>query len=112
MEEKKTLTVVEAARYLGTGRNQTYAAIRTGEIPSIRIGSRILVPKAALDDMLSRPPKATPSVVNFREPVVRKVLININLLEPDFDRLKGEATNRGMSLRGCAVALILEGLNK
>jgi excisionase family DNA binding protein len=38
---------------LGIGRNQAYEAAHRGEIPSIRIGKRILVPVAALDRLLN-----------------------------------------------------------
>ena len=41
--EKLTGTIDEAAEVLGTGRNQTYEAARRGEIPTIRMGKRILV---------------------------------------------------------------------
>ena len=47
--EKRTYTVPEAAVVLGIGRNAAYEAARTHQIPSIRIGKRILVPAAALD---------------------------------------------------------------
>ena len=40
-----TITVGEAARYLGIGRNSAYEAVRRGEIPSIRIGRRIVIPR-------------------------------------------------------------------
>lgn len=43
----------DTGKLLGLGRNAVYAAIARGEIPSIRIGKRILVPKAALDRMLA-----------------------------------------------------------
>lgn len=49
---RRTLTIVEAAQALGIGRNQGYEAARRGEIPTIRIGKRILVPAAALERML------------------------------------------------------------
>ncbi len=52
-KEKLTLTVDEAARCLGIGRNSAYEAIAKGEIPVIRVGKRLLVPKAALAKMLS-----------------------------------------------------------
>lgn len=45
-------TVMEAAALLGLGRNSTYERINRGEIPSIRLGKRLLVPKAALERML------------------------------------------------------------
>ena len=47
-----TLTIEEAARRLGIGRNQCYQAAHRGDIPVIRIGERLLVPRAALDRML------------------------------------------------------------
>jgi excisionase family DNA binding protein len=43
-----TLTVQEVAALLRIGRSSAYAAIRAGEIPSVRIGHRLLVPTAAL----------------------------------------------------------------
>ena len=49
-----TLTVPEAGRVLGVGRNAAYEAARAGEIPTIRIGKRILVPVAALERMLAQ----------------------------------------------------------
>jgi excisionase family DNA binding protein len=51
--ERQTLTVEEAARLLGIGRNSAYEAVRRGEIPAIRIGKRFVVPRAALERMLS-----------------------------------------------------------
>ena len=49
---RRTATIVEVAKVLGVGRNQAYEAVRRGEIPSIRIGKRLLVPLAALERML------------------------------------------------------------
>lgn len=43
----------DAGRRLGIGRAATYEAARRKEIPTIRIGRRILVPKAALERMLA-----------------------------------------------------------
>jgi excisionase family DNA binding protein len=48
-----TVTTAEAARLLGISRNLAYEAARRGEIPTIRIGRRILVPIAALERLLS-----------------------------------------------------------
>ncbi len=50
--ERKTLTIPETAKILGIGLNQTYEAAKRGEIPTIKIGKRILVPLAALRRML------------------------------------------------------------
>jgi len=52
-KSRATITVEEMAIRLGIGRNTAYQAVRTGEIPSIRIGRRILVPVAAFEKMLS-----------------------------------------------------------
>jgi excisionase family DNA binding protein len=50
--ERMTLTIPEAAKALGIGRNAGYEAARRGDIPTIRIGKRLLVPRAALERML------------------------------------------------------------
>lgn len=50
---RQTLTVTEAAKRLGVGRASAYEAARTGQIPTVRIGKRILVPVAALERMLA-----------------------------------------------------------
>jgi len=52
--ERLTITVDEAATRLGLSRNGAYEAVRRGEIPSLRIGRRVLVPRAALERMLDR----------------------------------------------------------
>jgi excisionase family DNA binding protein len=46
------MTVTECARFLGIGRNAAYEAVRRVELPAIRIGRRLLVPKAALRQLL------------------------------------------------------------
>lgn len=48
------MTVPEAGQMLGLSRNAAYAAAERGEIPTIRIGRLLKVPKAALDRMLER----------------------------------------------------------
>lgn len=50
-----TLTVPQTAVLLGLSRNSTYEAAERGEIPTIRIGRRILVPTARLLDLLRTP---------------------------------------------------------
>lgn len=57
MEDTKlTLSVEEAAKQLGIGRNLAYDKVKTGEIPVIKIGKRLLVPKKALEKLLAEPP--------------------------------------------------------
>ena len=52
MKKRLTMTVPEAAQKLGIGRNQGYEAARSGQIPTIKIGKRLLVPVTALENKL------------------------------------------------------------
>ncbi|MGI8683849.1 MAG: helix-turn-helix domain-containing protein [Acidimicrobiales bacterium] len=49
-----TLTVEEAAQLLGISRALGYELVARGELPSIRLGRRIVVPRRALDALLER----------------------------------------------------------
>jgi excisionase family DNA binding protein len=49
---KATFTVDETAALLGISRPTAYEGCRTGDIPSIRVGRRLLVPRAALQQLL------------------------------------------------------------
>jgi len=51
-ESTAVLTVTEAAELLRLARNTAYAAAKRGDIPTVRIGRRILVPRDALERML------------------------------------------------------------
>jgi excisionase family DNA binding protein len=50
--QRLTMTVEEAAVVLGISRATAYDAVSRGEIPCIRIGRRILIPKVALQRLL------------------------------------------------------------
>jgi excisionase family DNA binding protein len=55
--EKKSLTigVVEAGRrYLGIGRDASYAAVHDGLIPVIRVGRLLRVPVRAMEALLDQ----------------------------------------------------------
>lgn len=47
-----TITVPEAGQMLGIGRDSAYAAAARGEIPTLRIGRRLVVPAPKLLAML------------------------------------------------------------
>lgn len=51
--EKLTLTVDQTAEKLGISRASAYEGIHNGQIPHIRIGKRILVPLAAIENLLA-----------------------------------------------------------
>lgn len=50
--ERRTLTVPEVAETLGISTDSVYLAIRRGEIPALRLGRRLLVPREAIDRLL------------------------------------------------------------
>ncbi len=52
-DEPLTLSVPAATKILRLSTASTYTAVRTGQIPSIRFGSRILIPRVALERILS-----------------------------------------------------------
>ena len=55
MDDKHSLTlkVGEAAKLLGISRGLAYQLAREGKLPVIRLGRRMLVPKKALEMLLS-----------------------------------------------------------
>ena len=58
-DSSPTLTVDETAALLGISRGLAFLAVRTGELPSIRIGRRILIPRQRLLDLINNPPTGT-----------------------------------------------------
>jgi excisionase family DNA binding protein len=56
--DKKTLSIPEVGKVLGIGRSAAYEAARSGQLPTIRIGRRILVPLVALERLLEQAGRA------------------------------------------------------
>ncbi|MFQ5924939.1 MAG: helix-turn-helix domain-containing protein [Dehalococcoidia bacterium] len=54
-DQRLTLTVEETAKLLGIGRQLAYDRVKTGEIPVIKVGRRLLVPRRALEKLLEDP---------------------------------------------------------
>jgi excisionase family DNA binding protein len=52
--ERRTLSVSEAAQVLGISRAHAYDCVRTGELPSITLGRRVVVPRQAIEELLAR----------------------------------------------------------
>ena len=55
-----TLTVPQAGRVLNLAKASAYEAAHRGELPTIRVGRRLLVPTAALRRMLQLDEPASP----------------------------------------------------
>ena len=53
VRKRLTMTIPEAAEKLGVSRNLAYDAAKRGDIPTIKIGNRILVPIAAFERLLA-----------------------------------------------------------
>jgi len=54
IEERYCMTVPEAARRLCVSRNFGYELVKRGELPVIRFGKRLLIPRIALERMLEK----------------------------------------------------------
>jgi excisionase family DNA binding protein len=50
--DRSTITVEQAAPILGIGRSTAYVLARCGELPTLRLGRRYVVPVAGLRRML------------------------------------------------------------
>ena len=50
--QRRTLTVPEAAQLLGVSPRLLYEEVRRGNVPSIRVGHRVLISRAHLAAML------------------------------------------------------------
>ncbi len=50
---RELLRVHEVARLLGIGRSKTYELIARGELPSLRIGRLVRVPRHALEQWIA-----------------------------------------------------------
>ena len=50
--DRLTLTVEEAGRLLGISRALAYELVARGELPSLRLGRRIVVPRRALERLV------------------------------------------------------------
>ena len=51
-QERLTLTVEQAGELLGISRALAYEMARTGRLPTLRFGKRIVVPRKAIENML------------------------------------------------------------
>ena len=54
-----TVSIVEAAQMLGIGRTLAYEAARRGDLRTIRVGRRVLVPVLAIEELLAQASEVT-----------------------------------------------------
>lgn len=59
-QERLTMTVEEASEALGISRSLAYELVRRGEIPSLRLGRRVVVPVRALENLVRQAGAAAP----------------------------------------------------
>ena len=53
-ESKLVYSVIEMAEVLGIGRSTAYELVRSGAVPSLQLGRRIVIPKRALGQLLAQ----------------------------------------------------------
>ena len=54
MEQKRVYSIREAAQALGIGRTLAIKLVRSGQLRSIKLGRRRVVPAAALEELLQQ----------------------------------------------------------
>jgi excisionase family DNA binding protein len=52
-EKCRTMSIDQAAQILGLGRSTAYRYVESGEIPSIRIGNRVLITDTIIERLLA-----------------------------------------------------------
>ncbi|MHB9025658.1 MAG: helix-turn-helix domain-containing protein [Armatimonadota bacterium] len=56
LSQRGGLSVPEAAEYLSISKGMAWSMARSGELPTIRLRKRVVVPRWALDALLQTPP--------------------------------------------------------
>lgn len=62
-----TVTVEQAGQMLGISRRSAYRAAARGDLPTLRLGRRLIVPTARLLELLGMPSNAIGSVPSSQE---------------------------------------------
>ena len=59
---RQTFTVTEAAEIIGVGRSTFYELVKSGRVPSLRLGRRVVIPTQVIESMLTlqREPSGAP----------------------------------------------------
>ncbi len=56
-----TLTIPQAAQLLGLSVSKAYEAARSGELPTVRVGTRVLISRRRLEELIDGPASPTRS---------------------------------------------------
>lgn len=51
-QDRLTLSVEEAAELLGISRALAYELVRRGQLPRLRLGRRVVIPRKALEEFI------------------------------------------------------------
>ena len=54
LDKRLCITVPEAAEMLGLSRNFAYELVKQKQLPVVKFGKRLLIPRVALDKMLEK----------------------------------------------------------
>ena len=95
MSERLTYTVVEAAKAIGVSRGLAYELVRRGELRTVRVGHRILVPRDAVREFLGlgQQQRSAPTATSESRPDGVAYLVTIRRVRG------GEALNTPSALR-------------
>ncbi len=52
-DDRLTVTVEEAAKLLGISRGLAYELVARGELPSLHLGRRRVIPRMAIDELIA-----------------------------------------------------------
>lgn len=52
-QDRLTLSIEEGAAMLGISRALAYDLVRKGQLPQLRLGRRVVIPRKALEDLLN-----------------------------------------------------------
>lgn len=69
METRLAYSVKEVAAALGISKGSVYEMIRTGRLDHVKVGSRILIPKHTLDNLLTTPAQTDGDIITDNEEV-------------------------------------------
>ena len=87
--ERLTYTIPEAAQAIGIGKSILYRLINDGELRTIRLGKRVLIPRASILELLGMSAVASTAeeAPRFRDAGERTYVVTIRpALSPGKDR--------------------------